>query len=84
MLTLADDKTHIKPLGTVTVRIEGVKVDMVVMPAGICSDLIVGFDLLTSSDRLCGMLSQDVMTRRINVSAPQVGTGPFGMMAMVE
>ena len=84
MLTLADDKTHIKPLGTVTVRIEGVKVDMVVLPAGICSDLIVGFDLLTSSEKLWAMLAQIVSSRRMIGGAPQVATGPLNVMAVVE
>jgi hypothetical protein len=79
MLTLVDDKTHIIPLGTATIRIEGVEVDMVVLPAGICSDLIVGFDLLTGSERLWAMLAQDVSSRRMIEGAPQVATGQLKM-----
>jgi len=59
-LTLADEATVIKPLGTVAVDIEGTIARVLVVPARLCADLIVGFDLLANNEKLFGSLVQEI------------------------
>ena len=82
MLTLADEKTHLKPLGTVRVLLEGENVEVVVMPGNMCADLIVGFDLLTRSEKLLGMLVKDISIRQVRSKPPEVNNDSRQVVAV--
>ena len=62
-LSTADDVTQVKPLGTVRVMLEGAAVEVVVVPARLCADLIVGYDQLTANANLFRLLMADMAGR---------------------
>jgi hypothetical protein len=62
-LSMADEVTQVKPLGTVNVQLEGASVEVVVVPARLCADLIVGYDQLTANGNLRRLLMADMAMR---------------------